>query len=257
MTRRTLRIGNSGIQVEQLQLLLKKKGLFRGHKTTMFFGPITKRELIKYQKRANVPADGICGPRTWAKLLKVAKPVVNKPIVPPTKKPTVLRSTQPTQVSSKLISFIADFEGWFSKPYNDPVGHCTIGYGTLLHRGNCTAADIHQWGEITTMQGHALLKEEVGHKTAEVLKMVTVRLSQNELDALVSFAYNCGTGALASSTLLKKLNAGNKLGASQEFGRWVNADGQKLPGLVRRREDERRLFRWGFKAGSIRPNNRP
>jgi len=251
MTRRTLRFGSTGLQVEQLQGLLKKRGLFQGYKTTVFFGPITRRELKKFQGRAGIKVDGICGPATWAALLRLPKPPA--PPVPP-RKPTLPRKP-PSSASPKAIQFIAEFEGFFSKPYNDPVGHCTIGYGSLLHRGNCTPADNKTWGEITTMQGHALLKEEVGHKTAEVLKMVTVRLSQNELDALVSFAYNCGTGALASSTLLKKLNAGNKLGASQEFGRWVNADGQKLPGLVRRREDERRLFLYGFKAGSSTPKD--
>jgi GH24 family phage-related lysozyme (muramidase) len=251
MKRRTLRFGSTGLQVEQLQGLLKKKGLFQGYKTTMFFGAITRRELKKFQGRAGLKKDGICGPASWAALLRLPKP--SAPPVPP-RKPTLPRKP-PSSASPQVIQFIADFEGWFSKPYNDPVGHCTIGYGTLLHRGNCTSTDMKTWGTITKTRSLQLLQREIDLKIVQILKLVKVKLNQHELDALISFAYNVGTGALAESTLLRKLNAGDRTGAAKEFGRWVNADGVKLPGLVRRREAERRLFLYGFKAGSSTPKD--
>jgi GH24 family phage-related lysozyme (muramidase) len=71
---------------------------------------------------------------------------------------------------------------------------------------------------------------------------VSVFVNQNEFDALVDFAYNAGAKNLLNSTLLKKLNAGDRKGAAKEFERWVYADGQILGGLVRRRMAERVLF---------------
>jgi lysozyme len=71
---------------------------------------------------------------------------------------------------------------------------------------------------------------------------VHVPLTQNQFDALVSFVFNLGVGNFRTSTLLKKLNAGDNDGAAQEFGRWIHAGGKALPGLVRRREAERALF---------------
>jgi lysozyme len=71
---------------------------------------------------------------------------------------------------------------------------------------------------------------------------VTVPLNDNEFGALTSFTFNLGIGNLKSSTLLKKLNAGDRAGAADEFGKWVNAGGKPLPGLVKRRAAERALF---------------
>jgi hypothetical protein len=70
-----------------------------------------------------------------------------------------------------------------------------------------------------------------------------VPLTQNEYDALVSFTYNAGGGNLAKSTLLRKLNAGDYDGAAAEFDKWVSSKGQRLNGLIRRRNAEEALFR--------------
>jgi hypothetical protein len=75
-----------------------------------------------------------------------------------------------------------------------------------------------------------------------VNRLVTVPLTQNQFDALVSFTYNLGEGALAESGLLRKLNAGDYAGAAPEFAKWVRAGGVILPGLVRRRAAEADLF---------------
>jgi hypothetical protein len=77
---------------------------------------------------------------------------------------------------------------------------------------------------------------------AVVEKLVKVELKQHQFDALVSFAFNCGEGALAKSTLLRKVNNKDFAGAAQEFHKWTHGGGRVLPGLVRRRASESLLF---------------
>jgi hypothetical protein len=76
-----------------------------------------------------------------------------------------------------------------------------------------------------------------------VERLVKVPLNQNQFDALVSFAYNCGEGNLGKSTLLRRLNAGDYKGAAAQFAAWNKGGGQVLKGLVRRRAAEAALFR--------------
>lgn len=87
-----------------------------------------------------------------------------------------------------------------------------------------------------------LLKCGVVQYELGVNQLVKVKITQGQFNALVSFAYNLGLRSLSTSTLLLKLNAGDKQGAANEFGRWVNAGGVKLNGLVERRAAERELF---------------
>ena len=75
-----------------------------------------------------------------------------------------------------------------------------------------------------------------------VYENVKVGLNQNQFDALVSLTYNIGIGAFSKSTLLKKLNAGDYKGTSNQFDVWVNAGGKRLDGLVKRRAKEKALF---------------
>lgn len=77
---------------------------------------------------------------------------------------------------------------------------------------------------------------------ADVSKLLKVEVNDNQFAALISFAYNAGTGNLKSSTLLRLVNQGKFLDASNEFLKWTKAQGKELPGLVKRREAERRLF---------------
>jgi len=76
----------------------------------------------------------------------------------------------------------------------------------------------------------------------DVRKAVKVPLTDYQFDALVSFTYNCGSGALNKSTLLKKLNAGDFAGAAREFKKWNKAGGKELKGLTRRRNSEAVMF---------------
>ena len=68
------------------------------------------------------------------------------------------------------------------------------------------------------------------------------KITQNMFDALVSLAYNIGTGALAGSSIIRKLKAGDKLGAANAFRLYNKSGGQVLKGLVNRREEERKIF---------------
>ncbi len=115
----------------------------------------------------------------------------------------------------------------------------TIGYGHTAAAGPpVPAAGM----TITAGEADAILARDLSRFEAAVARLVTVPLSQGEFDALVSFAFNVGEGALGRSTLLKKLNAGDRAGAAAEFGRWNKAGGRVLAGLTRRRAEERAMF---------------
>jgi lysozyme len=137
-------------------------------------------------------------------------------------------------VSEAGLELIRACEGFRPDAYRDAVGVWTIGYG---HTGNVRAGD-----RITREQGEALLRLDAGCAVEAVGRIVTVPLRQGQVDALVSFVFNLGEGALAGSTLLRKLNAGDAAGAAAEFPKWCHAGNAVLPGLVTRRARERALF---------------
>lgn len=91
-------------------------------------------------------------------------------------------------------------------------------------------------------EAQELLKRDVKIAENSIKRCITGTLTQNSFDALASFCYNVGTKAFEGSTLVKKINQGDMVGAAAEFGKWVYAKGQQVPGLVRRREAERLLF---------------
>ncbi|NRA50130.1 MAG: lysozyme [Phaeodactylibacter sp.] len=136
----------------------------------------------------------------------------------------------PTSDHGKL--HIIKFEGFSSAPYRDAHG-CSVGYGHWLHAGSCTAQDRH----VTKAEAWDMFSKDILSREAHLRKLVKVPLSQNEFDALMSFVYNVGTGAFMRSTLLRKLNAGDKIGAADEFLRWT-----KNPGIKNRREATRKMF---------------
>lgn len=138
------------------------------------------------------------------------------------------------------IDLIKEFEGFSSKPYLCPADVPTIGYGSTRYadgtKVQLTDKPISE-ASATKLLADTLVDYETG-----VLHCVEVDLSQNEFDALVSFAYNLGVPNLKRSTLLKKLNEEHRDDAAEEFMKWTRAGGQILAGLVRRREAERKLF---------------
>lgn len=137
-------------------------------------------------------------------------------------------------VSNRLIDMLKGFEGFRAYPYTCPGGSLTIGYGTTMKPG--------QYTSITKEQAEALLRKTVSAFERSVRSLVKVPLNQNQFDAIVSFSYNVGIGALKRSTLLKKLNSGDYNEAANELLKFTKANGKILDGLVKRRERERRLF---------------
>lgn len=144
------------------------------------------------------------------------------------------------KVSSDGLDFIAKHEGLRLSAYLCPAKVLTIGYGTTRYpNGN----RVKQGEKITKEYALELLKHDVNNFELAVDAMATDKLNQNQFDALVSFAYNLGSDALRKSTLLKLVNNNhNDPRIRKEFQRWVFANGKKLGGLIRRRQDEANLY---------------
>ncbi|CAM7035717.1 lysozyme [Enterobacter hormaechei] len=143
------------------------------------------------------------------------------------------------QTSDKGIALIKEFEGCKLTAYQDSVGVWTIGYGwTQPVDGKPIRAGM----TIKQETAERLLKTGLVSYEGDVSRLVKVGLTQEQFDALVSFTYNLGARSLSTSTLLRKLNAGDYAGAADEFLRWNKAGGKVLNGLTRRREAERALF---------------
>jgi len=143
------------------------------------------------------------------------------------------------RISDKGISLIKQFEGLSLAAYQDSVGVWTISYGLTQPVGG---KPIRPSMSIKEETAERLLRTGLVGYESDVSKLVKVKLTQGQFDALVSFAYNLGARALSTSTLLQKLNAGDYAGAADEFPRWNKIGGKVLPGLTRRREAERSLF---------------
>lgn len=126
------------------------------------------------------------------------------------------------------------FEGLRLEAYLDTGGVPTIGYGHT--------AGVRMGQKITKEQALKFLDEDIAEAVEAVNYLVKVSLTQNQFDALVDFTFNVGSGALGSSTLLRKLNVGDYEGAAQELLRWNKDNGKVIAGLTRRREAERKLF---------------
>lgn len=142
------------------------------------------------------------------------------------------------KISTRGVSLIKRFEGLAQKAYYCPAGKLTIGYGHVILPEDRMGKD----SVITEQQAEVLLSKDLTLFEKGVTSLVKVPLTQGQFDALVSFAFNLGLGRLAKSTLLRKVNAGDHAGAAQEFGKWVFAAGNRLRGLVLRREAEALLY---------------
>lgn len=133
------------------------------------------------------------------------------------------------------LALIAEFEGCKLKAYQDGGGVWTIGIGH-------TGPEVKEGLEWTEQQADAMLERDVLIAERCVNDCVTTPLVQGEYDALVSFVFNLGCGALRRSTLLRKLLDHDYDGASEEFLKWDHDNGVKVAGLTRRRKAEQALF---------------
>ena len=137
-------------------------------------------------------------------------------------------------IGQKGIDLIKHFEGCELNAYKCPAGVWTIGYGHIK--------GVSEGMSITQEQAEQMLLDELKEYENYINELVTVNLSQNQFDALVSWVYNLGPANLQSSTLLKVLNSGDYSGVPAQIERWNKAGGKVLEGLIRRREAESALF---------------
>ncbi|HGO6127510.1 TPA: lysozyme [Burkholderia cepacia] len=143
-------------------------------------------------------------------------------------------ATSATQISDAGVQAIMQREGFSATPYRDANGY-SIGYGHFIKPGE-------SFTSIDQSTGQALLMQDIASAQQAVASSVTVPLTQNQFDALVSFVYNIGVGAFRSSTLLAQLNAGNYSAVGTQMRRWNLSVGVVNAALVTRRESEIQQF---------------
>lgn len=140
------------------------------------------------------------------------------------------------KISQAGLDLIKEFEHFEPRKYLCPAGKITIAWGHVI-RGNDIFSE-----PITESQGEQLLRCDLEWVEHCIKHNVQVPLSQNEFDALCSFILNIGAAAFRGSTLLRKLNQGDRARAARELDKWNKVRGKILDGLIARREKEKRLF---------------
>jgi lysozyme len=149
-------------------------------------------------------------------------------------------------LSENGLTLIKNFEGLRLDAYRDAAGVWTIGYGSTRYPDGSKIKQGDQLAD--ALHAGVLLSKTLGSFETAVNRQVKAPLTQNQFDALVSFAYNEGTGALAGSTLLTRLNNNDYNGAALQFLQWNKITdpktGKKIicDTLVKRRRQESRLF---------------
>ena len=135
---------------------------------------------------------------------------------------------------SEGLSLIKRFEGLYLESYLCPAKVWTIGYGHTK--------GVVKGQKITEEEAEDFLKKDLA-AAEKTVNSLNVQLTQNQFDALVSFVFNLGSGNFLSSTLCKKVKKDpNDSTIRNEFGRWVNSKGKKVPGLVKRSQEESELY---------------
>ena len=154
-------------------------------------------------------------------------------------------------ISPKALKMIAHHEGTRLKPYRCPAQLWTIGVGHVLYpeqgamklESRMAYALKPEDNRIFTIEEvNAILQKDLERFVRGISKYCPAVVNQNQLDALVSFSFNCGLGTLQRSTLRQKHNRGDYAGAAEEFLKYTKAGGKVLKGLVNRRNDERTLY---------------
>lgn len=148
---------------------------------------------------------------------------------------------EPMKTSHSGLELIKKYEGFSSKPYLDVVKVPTIGYGATYYPNGKRVSMSDK--PISKEYAEQLLKEMLKDFERGVDKTIKSNINQLQFDALVSFSYNLGNGAFASSTLAKRVNANpNDPDIRNQFMRWNKAGGRVLAGLTRRRKEEANLY---------------
>ncbi len=172
------------------------------------------------------------------------------------------------RTSQNGLRIIKAFEGQRLTGYLDPVGIPTIGYGhtemaggPITYTDGVTTEKVRVGARISLAEANRLKKRDVDlfeDALDPMLRGVTV--APHEWDALVSLMFNIGPRALARSTVLRRLKAGDRLGAANAFLMWNKAGGRVFAGLDRRRRSERALFlgniRTALEIAGLEPDGR-
>lgn len=144
------------------------------------------------------------------------------------------------RMSQAGLDTVKEFEGLRLKAYKCPAGVWTIGYG---HTSEAGKPKVNAELVITKEDAEDILKRDLVQYEDCVREQVQIGITQSQFDALVDFTYNVGVGQFARSTLLKRVNAGRFDEVPAEFMKWTRGGGRELPGLVRRRRAEVKLWR--------------
>jgi lysozyme len=145
------------------------------------------------------------------------------------------------KLNSSGYLLITEFEGFSAKPYLCSAKIPTIGYGSTYYSDGKRVTMLDK--EITKHQALEIFKTIADRFASKVSKLVTSPLNQNQFNALVSLAYNIGTGNFASSTILKKVNKNhNDTSIALEFKKWNKVNKKEVSGLTRRRINEANIY---------------
>ncbi len=238
----TLRRGSEGEAVELLQQAI-------GVRADGQFGPNTEAALREWQRRHELTADGICGPRTWALLNEPGNEAEN---VGAGGGGAPVQLAGQRRLGDQGAELIKRFEGCAKRhangfqSYPDPGSASgrpwTIGWGS-------TGKDVVPGLVWTAEQCDERFTRDIQRYVDDVNRALgSAETNQNQFDALVSFHYN--TGAIARATLTRLHRAGKFKDAAREFAKWVRNDGRIMRGLVNRREAEADLYEEALPAAA-------
>ena len=136
-------------------------------------------------------------------------------------------------LSAAGLVALASWEAFSSIPYRDIGGVWTDGFGNTNN--------VQPGKSVTVPQALNQLLINVRSAESAVNTCITKPMTQGEFDAFVKFTFNVGNRAFCNSTLVRKFNAGDNVGACNELSKWVYVKGQRVQGLANRREAERKL----------------
>jgi len=147
-------------------------------------------------------------------------------------------------VPSAATVVVKRIEGFFTKPYDDngsqPGGTWTIGYGSIIDPAGQPVTP--QTPPMTEAEAEQLLRRDMEAAARSVQRRVNVPLNSAEAASLISWVYNLGEGSLRKSTLLIRLNSGDRASVPGEMRKWIQQAGKPLLGLLRRRWAEAAIF---------------
>ena len=141
-------------------------------------------------------------------------------------------------ITQEGLDLIKRFEGFSPTIYICPAGYPTIGYGHVVREEEQERFE----DGINEQEAEELLQRDLRWAERGVLRLIDVPLTDGQFDALVSFTFNLGTGALQRSTLRRKVNREEHDMVPREFMRWVWAGGRRMRGLIKRRAAEARSY---------------